>query len=45
VARQSSVCALLVATLEATREKLIKKLVERKRQIDDQLKRLGYDEK
>jgi hypothetical protein len=34
-----------VTTLEETRQKLIKKLVERKRQIEDQLKGLGYDEK
>jgi hypothetical protein len=34
-----------VATLEATREKLINKLLEKKRNIDEQLKGLGYDEK
>jgi phage shock protein A len=34
-----------VATLEATREKLIKKLLEKKCQVEDQLKRLGYQEK
>ena len=34
-----------VATLEATREKLIKKLLDKKRKIEDQLKGLGYDEK
>jgi hypothetical protein len=34
-----------VATLEATREKLIKKLLEKKRNIDDQLKGLGYEDK
>jgi hypothetical protein len=31
-----------VATLEATREKLIKKLLDKKRSIEDQLERLGY---
>jgi hypothetical protein len=30
-----------VQTLEATREKLIKKLLEKKRVIEDQLERLG----
>ena len=34
-----------VTTLEDTRQKLIKKLVERKQQIESQLERLGYDEK
>jgi hypothetical protein len=34
-----------VATLEATREKLINKLLEKKRKIDEQLKGLGYKEK
>jgi hypothetical protein len=31
-----------VETLEATREKLIKKLLEKKRVINDQLERLGH---
>jgi hypothetical protein len=34
-----------VATLEATRQKLIKKLLEKKRHIEQQLKGLGYAEK
>lgn len=34
-----------VATLEATREKLIKQLLDKKRAIETQLKGLGYDEK
>ena len=34
-----------VDTLEATRQKLIKTLLEKKRQIEEQLKGLGYDEK
>ena len=34
-----------VATLEATREKLIKKLLEKKRHIEEQLKGLGYEER
>jgi hypothetical protein len=34
-----------VAMLEATREKLIKKLLEKKRNIEEQLKGLGYSEK
>jgi hypothetical protein len=34
-----------VAVLEATREKLIKKLLDKKRKIDEQLKGLGYNEK
>jgi hypothetical protein len=33
-----------VATLEATREKLIKNLLEKRKQIDEQLKGLGYRE-
>lgn len=31
--------------LEATRQKLIKKLLDQKRKIEDQLKGLGYQEK
>lgn len=31
-----------VATLEATREKLIKQLLEKKKQIEQQLEGLGY---
>jgi hypothetical protein len=34
-----------VTTLEETRQKLIKKLVEKKKQIEDQLKGLGHHEK
>lgn len=34
-----------IDTLEATRQKLIKHLLEKKRQIEEQLKGLGYDEK
>lgn len=34
-----------VTTLEETRQKLIKKLVEKKAQIENQLKRLGYEGK
>ena len=34
-----------VATLEATRGKLIDKLLEKKRKIEEQLKGLGYQEK
>jgi hypothetical protein len=33
-----------VATLEEIRQKLIKKLLDKKRQIDDQLRQLGYKE-
>jgi hypothetical protein len=35
----------VVDTLEATRQMLIKKLLDHKRKIDEQLKGLGYDEK
>jgi hypothetical protein len=34
-----------VATLEETRQKLIKNLLDRKKKIEDQLKGLGYEEK
>ena len=34
-----------VTTLEETRQKLIKRLLEKKRKIEDQLNRLGYKEK
>jgi hypothetical protein len=34
-----------VDTLEATRQKLINKLLDHKRRIEEQLKGLGYDEK
>jgi hypothetical protein len=32
-----------VATLEATREKLIKKLLEKRSSVEEQLRGLGYD--
>jgi len=34
-----------VDTLEATRQKLIKKLLDQRRKVEEQLKGLGYDEK
>ena len=34
-----------VTTLEETRKKLIEKLPAKKREIDNQLRGLGYDEK
>ena len=34
-----------VATLEETRQKLIEKLLGKKQQIEEQLKRLGYEDK